>query len=315
MFASRTTLAGLAVLATAGCGSASSAPPRTTPTPKPAAAKPNVITYAVTDPVDILPDAAGAWVLSRDGDLVRIDAASGKVGAPLPAGTEKLWRDQEALTRVGDTLFMADAQKGLLRFDARTGKPHGKPIALGHPNALAGDGRTLWVAAAGTSTLTRVDLKTLKASKPMRLKGSLRAVGATGGRLWTVDDKAGVVSERDPGTGDVIAKLSMDASASGMSAGSDLWINDTDGATVVASKTLAKLGRWTPGVDSYPITAGDGDGGAWGVSETDPTLVHLDGAAKTIQRIALPRPGTTLAVGPDAVWVAADGGPIYRVPR
>jgi DNA-binding beta-propeller fold protein YncE len=308
----RWTLLAITLLVAGGCGGAE--PKRDAPQPRP----PRATAYPVSEPVALAADDDGVWVLNGAGELRRLDNDSSDPGAPLRIASGKHARDGDALALDGDTLWLADEERGLLRLDSRTGEPRGRPLRLGHPVAVAVGGGAVWVPDAINGNVRRVDPRTLRASRPIRAGGEVRSVAASDAGVWAVDQEGEVLAAIDPKTLAVTRRAESDGTRPGHAAAAAdaVWMGDDDGATVFDAGTLSRRGRWQAGVSSVPAVAADAHG-AWGVNSLDPVAVELDPATgRARRRVALPGPGSAVALSPSAVWIAAlDRGAVYRLPR
>ena len=280
---------------------------------KPEPRAPEVTSIDHPNPVSLAADAAGVWILDGRGHLARLDADGDRVVAARAAAGPKLGRDVEALARAGAVLWVADARRGLLRFDARTGRPRSGARPRARAVALAVSRSGLWAAHDFSGTLRRLDLQSLRLSRPVRISKTLRSVAADGSRVWAVDQDAGRLASIDTrhltatGSAAAVGTRPFHATAGG----GRVWLSDDDGVTAYDAASLRRLGRWTTGTGTTPYVVA-GATGAWAVSATEPILVRLDHAARATRRIRLPSAGYSLAVGDGGVWVAGDNV-IHRV--
>ena len=305
-------LAALAAVLVAGCGTAASSRP---PTRKPV---PKVTTIAVRNALTFAPDPRGTWVLTLGGQLQRIDAATNQPGPPLQRASAKHYRDNGALVRASDTLWIADERNGLLRLDAQTGKSRGTPLKLGRPVAVAAGAGALWVADATNNAVVRVNPHTLKASKPIHAGDGVRSVTADDDGVWAVDQTGAALASIDPKTLKMTKRAGADSGRPGQAAAAadGVWMADDDGATLFDVRTLAKRGRWKGDIGAGTFVAADADS-AWAVSSTRTSLYQLDPAdARVLREIPLPHGAGAIGLSPHQVWIAdPDHGAVYRVDR
>jgi hypothetical protein len=290
-----------------GCGSSGRRPAERAPQ------APVVTSVEHRRPVALAADAAGVWILDERGRLARVNAKGDVVVAPRRATGPKLARDVDALVRIRDDLWVADARRGLLRFDAGTGRPRPGAERRARAVALAVSRSGLWAAHDFSGTLRRLDLDSLRLSRPVRIGKTLRSVAAEGSRVWAVDQDAGTLTSVDArrltATGSAAADGTRPFHAT--AGGGCVWLSDDDGVTAYDAASLRRVSRWTTGPGSVPYVVADATG-AWAVLATEPILVRLDHAARATRRIRLPSAGYSLAVGGGVVWVAGENV-IHRV--
>ena len=169
-------------------------------------------------PGDLIAFGGGAaWVISRPDWLHRFDAATGHRTTLRSLGSERVatgdgqvWivdrghrlvqldpRDGHRLARIdvaadwitglavgGGSVWLTDKTTGMLwRFDVRTRVALTIDVGEG-VDSLAFGARAAWVGNSVRGTVTRVDAATNRASTPIAVGGSPRAVAFGDGRLW-----------------------------------------------------------------------------------------------------------------------------------
>ena len=299
----RLTLLATALVGATGCGSG---PERSAHTD--GERPPSVASFDHGSPVALAADAAGVWILDEHGQLARRRATDGVVSVPLRAASgPKRLRDTSALIRAGNDLWIADEGRGLLRFDARSGRPRPGARAGARSASVSFSDGALWAAHPYAGTLRRLRIASGHLSAPVHVGEAPRDVAAAGGRVWVVDQDSGTLEAIDPRRLVPTRRVSaVGTRPSHVSAAGDrVWLSDDDGVTVYDAATLRRLGRWQAGVSSLPYMVADATG-AWAVSSSEPVLVRLDRAGRPVRRVPLPSAGNCLAVGDRVIWVAGD---------
>jgi ABC-type branched-subunit amino acid transport system substrate-binding protein len=133
------------------------------------------------DAIAVTATADAAWVITRDGSLVRIAERGTGVGAPIDLGGT----GASSLAAGGGAVWVLDAAAGLLlRYDD-AGRGRADPIQVGAgggPVAYASG--TVWVADPARERILRVDADERRLAGEVRVGGTPRDLAADGDTLW-----------------------------------------------------------------------------------------------------------------------------------
>jgi len=153
---------------------------------------------------------------------------------------------------------------------------------------LAVSGRTAWVACKERSLVLKVDARTGRTIRPVRLTGPVIAVTTGFGSVWALE-AVGALVRIAPGTGRVTKRIELGTGAAynvWVGAGS-VWVVDDSAGLVLR---IAPAGRVTA-----RIQVGDGPADlvfrgttAWVVNHRDRGLVRIDTRTNRPARVATP---------------------------
>jgi hypothetical protein len=152
---------------------------------------------------------------------------------------------------------------------------------------LALQGSTAWIACKEQSRVTRVDTRTGRTVKAVRLDGPVIAVSTGFGSIWALDS-GGTLYRLDASSGKVVRRvlLGVRAAYNIWTGAGSVWVADDQGAEVVrvSPRSYRVIAR---------IAAGDGpadmafDGGtAWVVNHRDTTVTRIDLATNRSSQLA-----------------------------
>jgi hypothetical protein len=134
-----------------------------------------------------------------------------------------------------------------------------------------------WIACKQQSRVIRVDTRTGKAIRSVRLGGPVIAVAAGFGSIWALD--AGATLYRlNPSSAKVLKRIALPASAAyniWIGAGS-VWVADDQGAQVLrVSPQTNRLLRRIPSAGNGPADMAFQGGAAWVVNHRDRVLTRI----------------------------------------
>jgi hypothetical protein len=328
------------MLAIAGCGRPSPAPP-TASARAPAAATPTasswplprgrVIAGSLAGP-DLAVTPAGiylAWFASPPAsgvrtELARIDAASGRIVAARYLGP--VYFDQAVAA--GGSLWVATssgAGETLVRLDPRTLAVTGRrPVGgggsqgfSGHVLAVAGGG--LWVAGADRLLRLSVPAGAVTASLPLPGAATSQVAADSPGTVLVVEETtsigSGILQRRDPATGALLAASPAVPGVAGLVVGgvigSGVWVSNATGmmgyAERFGAETLAPRPR-TRAEGTNGITVQVAGGLAWvspGAGGPGPGFCADPSSGRVLARLKLPQADRLLAIGPHQLFYAA----------
>ena len=210
------------------------------------------------------------------------------------------------LVVAGDSLWDA-TNSGAVRVDPTT---ETVSDVVGGVTNLAFDGERLW--AGGEELLLELDPRTGDELQHFALDFNAFYLAATPDAIWATDTFRNQVRRIDPADGRVIATVAVPPTPKGTRlAEGALWIACDGDATVVRINTQSNEIDAEIRVGYGPHTIASGDGWVWVTNRHDSSLSKIDPATNTViatvEDVA-PNPAVGVDVGPDAVYVASDGG-------
>jgi DNA-binding beta-propeller fold protein YncE len=219
------------------------------------------------------------------------------------ASTVHTDRGPDGITFSGGRVWVANATAGTLqRFDASTGRPQGKPLAVGRqPDNPVVAGGAVWVALSSERAVARVQGRRVTKIPVGR---SPQDLAVAGGKLWVTNGGDATVTRIDLSSGQVsgapipVGKRPLGIAASG----NTVWVTSYDEGTVRRLDAASGTQRGAPiRVGPHPRAIAAGGGTAWVTSRDDGTVKRLrDG--KTVKVGGDPR---DLVVADGSVWVAS----------
>jgi hypothetical protein len=142
---------------------------------------------------------------------------------------------------------------------------------------LALNGASAWIACKEQSRLIRVNTRTRKTTKSVRLSGPVIAVASGFGSIWALDSGA-TLFRLHPTSGKVLRRISLPASAAYniWIGGGSVWVADDQGAQVlrVSPRTNELVAR-IPSRGDGPADMAFQGGFAWVVNHRDRVLARI----------------------------------------
>jgi class 3 adenylate cyclase/DNA-binding beta-propeller fold protein YncE len=195
---------------------------------------------------------------------------------------------------------------------------HGVRVGDGPAGLVATDG-VLWVANAGSQTVSRVDASTATQLYARGGFGVPGAIASSEDAVWVVDGFSGRLSVIDPLLDSVTLVAGDMYGVSGLASGfGSLWLTDAVGDRVIRLNTRTRQVEETIDLaaDSGPSAIAVGSDAIWVANQVAMTLSRIDPASNAVVTAAIPlccRP-TALAVLDSDVWVlSADSDRVQRV--
>src|SRR4051794_9378278 len=141
--------------------------------------------------------------------------------------------------------------------------------------ALSGD--SAWLACKEQSRVIRVNTKTGKTTKSLRLGTPVIAVASGFGSVWALDSGSELY-RIDPASGRIVKRLYLGASAAYnlWIGGGSVWAADDQGAAVVRVKPSTNRVVARPRVGDGPADVVFNGGSAWVISHRDRALHRID---------------------------------------
>lgn len=318
----------------AGCGSAATATPTSSPTEevspsvsaKPSSALPDevdiesagALAIEATSSVDWMVLVEGrAWVAGM-GDGVGVLDASGTLQQSVAVGG---WCESMDVG-FGAVWSASCAPAGIIRIDVETMAVDRAPfdVAITDSEASVGAGEgAVWLVGGGSSELLlEIDPTTLEIRHRYPIPAGAAGVRAGLGGVWVTRPGANELLHVDPLSGDIVATIAVGLGPRFLAVGEgSVWVmNQLDGSV---SRVDPRTDMVTATIDTGPqIHGGDiavGGGSVW-VRGGPELLARIDPAANLVTELYGPHPGSgSVAADDDAVWVTAhDVATIWRLP-
>jgi streptogramin lyase len=181
---------------------------------------------------------------------------------------------------------------------------------------LALRGAYAWIACKEQARVIRVDTRTGRRTRSVRLGGAVIAVRPGFGSIWALDS-GGTLYRLDPATGKVVrrAPLALAAAYNIWIGGGAVWVADDQAAQVVrvSPRTTRVIARVRTG-DGPASMAFDGDTG-WAISHRDTTLTRIDlttNRSTPLARLGHDTP-ERMVWSRGSLWITGRGTDLLRV--
>ena len=151
---------------------------------------------------------------------------------------------------------------------------------------LALEGASAWVACKEQARVIRVNTKTGKTTKSVRLGGPAIAVRSGFGSIWALDS-GGTLYRLNPKRGKLVKRISLSVAAAYniWTGGGSVWVADDQGEKVVrvAPRTNRVVAQIRAG--DGPASMAFAGGTAWVVNHRDTTVDRIDLATNRSRRL------------------------------
>jgi DNA-binding beta-propeller fold protein YncE len=194
-------------------------------------------------PSGVASAGASVWVVCALGDLVRVDAASGRVIArrrPGPAAA-----DPPDLAVAQGAVWVAGLGR-LLRVDLASGQVTAT-IPLSSPADVTAGAGAIWVANFDARRVTRIDPRRAVVTGSFRVGRNPSGVAVAGRRVWVLNNGDSTVTELDARSGRRLGTVRVGSHSYDIATGG--------GAVWVQSYGERAVFRIAPGRFHGPITA------------------------------------------------------------
>jgi YVTN family beta-propeller protein len=250
--------------------------------------------------LDVLPTSRGVWVVSEGGDVLRLDARTGRVQRRLHGGA-----DPSFVQSCAGAVWVSNFRGSVLRrINAATGRL-AREVKVGSGAAgLACTDMTLWIARYDRGVVLRL----AGSSKP---KVAFRAAGATdvlavAGSVWAAASE--VVRLRLAAAPAPSQSVKVGSQPVTVTAGAGyVWVsNYGDGTVSRINPATNRVVKIIP-LNESPYGIAYGAGAIWVSSFSDPTVLRIDPATNTVVA-TIPLPESewpeNVAFGEGSAWVA-----------
>jgi YVTN family beta-propeller protein len=206
-----------------------------------------------------------------------------------------------AVTVAGGLVWVTDDTNHSVHVvDADSGEVTGRPIEVArNPIAITGSRDAVWIAHA-SGKITRIDVRSRRASKPIALHGSFTSIALAGERVWVTDVERGLYGIDVRDHDDVLRRPLKNGAVRVIRAGGDLWVTGRED-TVTRFDPTSGASRDVD-VGAGPIgLASDGER-IWVADSDDGTATAVDETTGKVVR--------TVEVGRGPVAVVVTGGSV-----
>lgn len=259
------------------------------------------------------PDAV--WVSDYAGAaLIRIDRASGERSTvAIPASPCEL-------TYARGSLWVTTRSRVLVRVDPLTRRVVARiPVGIESDDVTAAAG-SIWVANYRSATVTRVDPRTNKARRTLRIpivrSGGVSGIAAAGGYVWVGQTQGTAVFRIDPRTNRV-KKVETKRLGPAWLAGSGslLWVSNIYDGTVMRLDPVSGRVRTTVETGATPVNLELLGDEVWVPNDVADTVLRIDARSGEILEV-IPTAAGPAVVGrvDDEAWVTMfEAGEVWRI--
>jgi len=146
---------------------------------------------------------ATVWVVCGTGELVRVDAATGRIRARTRPGPPAA--DPADLAATPRAVWVAGRQR-VMRVDGSTGAVTAT-VAVSNPADVAVGAGAVWVADFDAGRVTRIDPRRAVVTGSFRVGRNPSGVALTPGRVWVLDNGDSTVTELRARSGRRVATI------------------------------------------------------------------------------------------------------------
>jgi YVTN family beta-propeller protein len=179
------------------------------------------------------------------------------------------------------------------------------PVGIA-PAAIAADGEGIWIASAGSSTVSRLDPKTFDVGQTIGVGNGPSGIAIGHGAVWVTNGLDGTVSRIDPKANKVVQTIPVGNGPAAIAYGlGSIWVANRADQTVnrIDSRTGKVLDTVAAGTDADAIAAGDS--AVWVVDQTRGRIARLEaGFTEPVLTINVGNGPSAIALGAGSVWVA-----------
>jgi streptogramin lyase len=181
---------------------------------------------------------------------------------------------------------------------------------------LAFQGPWAWIACKEQSRVIRIDTRTGRTVRSVRLTAPAIAVASGYGAIWALDS-SGTLYHLDPASGKIVRRVTLPVRAAYniWLGGGSVWVADDQGAAVVrvSPKTHKLVARIAAGDGAADMAFAAGRG--WVVNHRDRTLTGIDLAtnrSRTLVTLAGDAP-ERMVYARGALWITGRGTDLLQV--
>jgi DNA-binding beta-propeller fold protein YncE len=168
---------------------------------------------------------------------------------------------------------------------------------------VVGDGFVWAVLDDEQGRLFRIEPSTNQILGSIPVGRNPNDVAFAGGSLWVVVGGEGVVAQVDPATNAVTARVPVPGAARIAALGSEVYVTDGEGVTVIDPQTASVTRRFTLEGPVDAIASLDGNLWVGGTAGKSPFVHVVDPASgEVVQSVHLPEGPSALAAGPGDMW-------------
>jgi YVTN family beta-propeller protein len=204
-----------------------------------------------------------------------------------------------------DSVAVIDPESGLVVADV--------PVGV-RPEALAADGRFVWVANVADRTVMQIDMRKRRVVATIAPDVEVDALAVGSGSAWVADSRRGRAVRVDADLGTVADSVPLPTSTTtgnhsptrraAVLGGGSLWVTSAQLAAVlrVDARSRRVTGRVDVGND--PAGLAVADGAVWVADSTDNTVHRIAPTGAVTDTIPLGNGPGPIAAGESAIWVA-----------
>jgi YVTN family beta-propeller protein len=245
--------------------------------------------------------AAGAgriWAGSVDDQSVlRIDPKTNEVSDPITT------IGPDAIAVSPDEVYVANTDGTLIVIDPSTLEISKNLLDSGY-RGVAADERATWTV--GFRGLLHLDHEGTVVSRIRQIGSTASAVATGGGAVWALDDRLRRLWRVDPRTDRVAKKIRLGFDPGGLAVGlGRVWVTNNSGAEVVEIDPATNRIVHSIPVGDGPIGVAVGEGSVWTANYLAGTVSRIDPqSGRVVKTVKVGPHPSAVAVGEGGVWVA-----------
>jgi YVTN family beta-propeller protein len=254
-------------------------------------------------PVDLVYGNGGLWVTNRVGGSVSFVEEG---DPPELDATRRLGGEPAGIAVAGGSVFIADGGGDSL-WEIDSGGDLGEEIPVGlRPGTIAVDEEALWVANAGSNTVSRIDPHNIQS---IPVGGEPFGVATGGEAVWVTNRADNTVSRIDPASRKVDETIPVGNNPKGIAVSDEaVWVANTDDDTVSRIDLASRTAGDAIPVGTEPRGVVSAFGSVWVTNGGSDSVSRIDSEGGTvIETIDVGAGPEGITAGPDSLWVANGG--------
>ena len=244
--------------------------------------------------------------------LALIAAGAALAGAAVVAAAVALTSSGTSVAVLANSVAVVDPESGVVVADV--------PVGI-RPEALAADGRSIWVANAADDSVSQIDIAKRRVVATISPGIGVEALAVGAGSAWIADSRRGRVVRVDADSGTAADSVGF-PTATGMEGFSgsvalgfgSLWVANGKLAAVYRIDTGRRRVSARVDVGNDPAGVAVGEGAVWVADRTENNVRRLAPADVVTDTIPLGNGSGPIAAGEGAIWVAnSRDGTVSRI--
>jgi virginiamycin B lyase len=244
---------------------------------------------------------------------IQLPFANIKAEAELPAPAKPAW------LFFAEALF-APAKDHLDKIDAKTNKAADPVAGLDKPcGGMASAFGSLWAPLCGSSSLARIDSKTLKVAKTIAagVSSATGIIAASTDSIWMLTDDKTTLARIDPEQNLVVAEVRLPAGCRSLIFGETaLWLACPEKNKVLRINAATNLVEKQIEVSAEPESITIGESSIWVLCRKEGKIDRIDPKTNKVTKtleLNVPNAVGSVAFGEGFLWTTMTGFPLTRI--